>query len=479
MTLRSRLLLAAALFVVVLAAVGYSLIRTVETSQLHQADNQLTSTLPISLGVAQNAPIPGANHPTPPDGNVGFSDTYLALIVDGHRQTIASPQSANGATPQTPRPQILSGTSVPAATGGLRIATVGSLHGHGRWRAVLLQTPNRTQILAAIYLGPLDATAAQLRSAVLAAGGIVALILLVSGFWLERLGLRPIAEMKDVAVAIAAGDRSRRATPTPASRSEAAQLARALNSMLDRQNAIEDQLRQFLADVSHELRTPTSVIFGLSQLWRQGDLRDGNALADAMRRIGRESTRMRGLVEELMLLARLDVGTPIQSQPVDIGDLARDVLADAESTHPSRHLQADIADHVIADGDPTALRRVVSNLVTNALIHTPSTSSIIVRVNKTTNSALLEVTDTGPGMDPAESAHAFDRFWRGETSRTRPGSGLGLSIAQSVVNAHHGRIHLKTTPEQGTTVKVELPPPQTAAPSSANQQPATQPNVRE
>jgi len=301
-----------------------------------------------------------------------------------------------------------------------------------------------------------DATAAQLREALLVAAAVVAVILLASGFWLERLGLRPIAEMTAVADAIVAGDRSRRVTTSP-SGGEAGHLAQAINSMLDKQKAIEDQLRQFVADASHELRTPTSVISGFTQLWRQGDLRHGEELEDAMRRIGQESNRMRCLVDELMLLARLDEGAPLQTESVDVGELIRDVLTDSTSTHPSRRITALVADHVSVQGDPTALRRVFSNLVINALVHTPTTSPIVVRVHKAAGSAIVEIADSGPGMDPTDSAHAFDRFWRGQASRTRAGSGLGLSIVKAVVHAHAGQIHLDTSPERGTTFQVVLP----------------------
>ena len=199
----------------------------------------------------------------------------------------------------------------------MKPTTVSSLNGSGRWRAALLGIPDNQQLLVAAFMGPVDSTTAELRTAVLVAGAIAVLILLAAGFWIEQLGLRPIARMRGVAEAILAGDRRQR-VPISSAGAETADLARALNSVLDQQQAIEDRLRQFLADASHELRTPTSVISGLTQLWRQGDLRDGEALEDAMRRIGQESGRMKGLVEELLLLARLDEGMPLHRQPVDL-----------------------------------------------------------------------------------------------------------------------------------------------------------------
>lgn len=457
MSLRARLLIAAGLLVVVLVGIGVALMRTVESSQLRQVDDQLNAAFPIAAGLARNngGTAPGTaprTTPRPPDRRYQLSDDYVAVITKGKRTTISSPQSAKGAIPAVPPVESFrAGLGLPFSA-----RTVGSVHGSGRWRAVALADPDGSDVVVAVYMGPTDATASELRDALLAAAGFVALILVASAFWLERLGLRPITETRKVAEAIAAGDRSRRVPATP-SGGEAQRLSEAFNAMLDKQNDIEDQLRQFVADASHELRTPTAVISGLAQLWRQGDLRDGEALEDAMHRIGQESSRMRGLVEELLLLARLDEGAGMSSEPVDVGDVVTSVLEDAESTNPSRSIEARVAPGAVVEGDQVALRRVVSNLVTNALIHTPAASPITVKVEQIGPMVVLEVGDAGPGMEPATSDHAFDRFWRAESSRTRSGSGLGLPIAQAVVTAHGGTIELQTSPRAGTTVWVRLP----------------------
>lgn len=448
MTLRARLLAAAVLLIVSLAVSGLLIIRTVENSELNQIDDQLRATVPIALGIGRN-PQPPSSIPPRFIRTDSLTDRYLAVVVDGHRTTLASPQQAKGAEPNTP-------ARVATSINSADPTTVGSIHRSGRWRAILLKTPNGNEELVAVYMGSVDATASQLRAAVLAAGGLMALILTAAGFWIERLGLRPITRMKTVAEAIIAGDRKRRVTPA-ASAGEAADLAVALNSMLDQQNEIEGRLRQFVADASHELRTPTAVISGVAQLWRQGELRQGQELEDAMRRIGQESTRMRALVEELLLLARLDEGMPLQNESVDLGDVVTEVLEAATSTHPTRSVRTEIVGDVTVHGEPGALRRVAGNLITNSLIHTPATSSVTVRLARNDYTAILEVSDGGPGMDPSEAAHAFDRFWRGETSRTRTGSGLGLSIARAIVEAHGGAIDLDTSADRGTTVTVTLP----------------------
>jgi two-component system OmpR family sensor kinase len=450
MNLRTRLLAAAVLLVSCLAVSGYLIIRTVENAELHQLDSQLNNSIPIAAGVARNRPPPSGYPPqvAQPDR---LSDTYLAVVAGGQRTTIAAPQGANGREPQTP-------STISSSIASAKPTTVPSVNGSGRWRAIVLQTPDGNQLLLAVFMGPIDSTTTELKTAVFVAAGVTAIILLAVGIWIEQLGLRPIARMKRTAEAILAGDRDQRIDASRAG-AETADLASALNSMLDQQQAIEDRLRQFVADASHELRTPTSVISGLSQLWRQGDLRDGQALQDAMRRIGQESARIKTLVEELLLLARLDEGMPIPRQPLDLTALVDDVLADAASTNPSRHITAHLAPHVQVAGDQVALHRVVSNLITNALIHTPAHSALTVTLSSIQPTVCrLEIRDGGPGMTPNEAAHAFDRFWRAETSRIRTGSGLGLPIAQAIVTAHGGTIDLRTTPQDGTTVRIELPP---------------------
>jgi two-component system OmpR family sensor kinase len=450
MTLRARLLAAAVLLISSLGVSGYLIIRTVETSELQQLDNQLRTSIPIAARIARNSAPPSTEAPPTPRAE-SLSDSYLAVITAGKRTVIAQPQAVKGKEPRIP-------TSVASSITTARPVTVPSVSGSGRWRAILSRTPDGREVLVAAYMGAVDATTSELRTAVIVAGGVVAAVLLAAGFWIERLGLRPIAAMKQVAEAIVAGDRKRRVAAAT-SGAETADLAAAFNSMLDEQNVIEDRLRQFVADASHELRTPTAVISGLTQLWRQGDLRDGQALQDAMRRIGQESARMRALVEELLLLARLDEGTPLHYEAVDLTALVGDVLENAASTHPSREIIVHLDPAVSVPGEPAALRRVVSNLVTNALIHTEPSSAITVRLTGRRTESLLAISDAGPGMDTTQAGHAFDRFWRAESSRTRMGSGLGLSIAQAIVAAHGGDIRLESTPKKGTVVRVRLPIP--------------------
>ncbi|MGA3146090.1 MAG: HAMP domain-containing sensor histidine kinase [Acidimicrobiales bacterium] len=308
----------------------------------------------------------------------------------------------------------------------------------------------------AISLNQVDATVNRLRLAVLGAGLVIFGVLIAAGFWVGRLGLRPIAEVTEVADAITAGDRSRRVTGGRQG-TEAAHLAQAFNVMLDEQQSTEVRLRQFIADASHELRTPVSVIMGIADLWRQGDLRSGGLRDDAMRRIGQSSAQMAGLVEDLLLLARLDEGRLLDRTCVDIVSLAHDAVLDASATNPTREIRVVNDGPVVTEGDPAALRQVIVNLITNCLRHTPPTATVAVRMYQVQGCAVLEVEDSGPGMDSESAAHAFDRFWRGEASRTRAGTGLGLPIVAGLVTAHGGHVTLDSSPSRGTEVRVFLP----------------------
>jgi two-component system OmpR family sensor kinase len=329
------------------------------------------------------------------------------------------------------------------------------VEGSGSWRATLQVLPDGNQVLVAVPLDQVQATTDRLTIAVLIAGLVVMLAMGAAGWWLLRLGLQPIAEVTDVADAIAGGDRSRR-VGEGVSGTEAAHLARAFNVMLDEQEAVEAKLRRFVADASHELRTPVSAISGFTDLWRQGAIDEGQ-LEDVMRRIGQESARMRGLVEDLLLLARLDEGPALARESVDLSGLLADARLDASATHPSRTILVQAPAPVVVEGDEARLRQVVGNLVSNALIHTDPEARVLLRAERQGDVALLSVADDGAGMTTEEATRAFDRFWRADPARARSGAGLGLAIVRSVMEAHGGTVRLQTAPGAGTTVQIVLP----------------------
>jgi two-component system OmpR family sensor kinase len=228
----------------------------------------------------------------------------------------------------------------------------------------------------------------------------------------------------------------------------------------------EERMRRFVADASHELRTPLTSIRGFAELYRQGAVTSPDDLRRMMRRVEEEATRMGLLVEDLLLLARLDQQRPLEQTSVDLLVLTADAVHDARAVQPDRPIELEItADTApVVVGDEARLRQVIGNLVTNALTHTPRETPVTVRLATTSAGdgrawALIGVSDEGPGLEAAEAARVFERFYRADKSRTRAqgGSGLGLSIVAALVAAHGGQVDVVTAPGEGATFTVRLP----------------------
>jgi len=239
----------------------------------------------------------------------------------------------------------------------------------------------------------------------------------------------------------------------------------------------EERMRRFVADASHELRTPLTSIRGFAELYRQGAVGSSEDVARLMQRIETEGARMGVLVEDMLLLARLDQQRPLTITPVDLAEIAGDAVHDARAVQPDRpvalHLDESLTDVPVVLGDDGRLRQVVGNLVTNALTHTPPDARVTVSLAEDADApgmVVLRVADTGPGMAEADAARVFERFYRADASRNRAagGTGLGLAIVASLVRAHGGTVDLTTAPGRGATFTVRLPrsgpPAGTAAP---------------
>jgi two-component system OmpR family sensor kinase len=222
--------------------------------------------------------------------------------------------------------------------------------------------------------------------------------------------------------------------------------------------ANEARLRQFVADASHELRTPLTSIRGYAELWRAGGLRGGGDVDDAMRRMEQEARRMGLLVDDMLLLARLDQGRPLETTALALDRLVDEAVRDARAVEPDRPIDL-VADPVTVTGDDHRLRQVVGNLLANARLHTPPGTPVHVSVRAVGERVRLEVADEGPGLEPEMAARVFERFYRGDPARTRAsgGSGLGLSIVAAVAEAHGGRVSVDTAPGAGARFVVELP----------------------
>jgi two-component system OmpR family sensor kinase len=359
-------------------------------------------------------------------------------------------------------PRVLNGT----------LFTVGSTNGTMRWRVVPGHLSDGSATFAvAVPLRGVDTTVQRMLTFSILIGLAVIAACALLGWYGVRRAFRPLTQIEDTAAAIAAGDLTRR-IPEPVAQDEVASLSRSLNAMLAQieqsfavREASEERMREFVADASHELRTPLAAVRGYAELYRQGAVTGVDDVTSTMRRIEDESIRMGGLVNDLLILTRLDRKRPLERGPVDLTVLAADAVQDARALDPSRKvrlvgLSGDVEPTTI-EGDEAKLRQVVTNLVGNAVNHTPEGTGIEIAVGSgAPGHARLEVRDHGAGVDPVKARKVFERFYRADPSRVRGhggGNGLGLAIVAAIVSAHDGQVGVAATPGGGATFVVDLP----------------------
>jgi two-component system, OmpR family, sensor kinase len=296
-------------------------------------------------------------------------------------------------------------------------------------------------------------------------------------FFGVRFSLRPIRRVTSTAREVTAelspegAGLDRRVPVAPhESQSEAGQMAESVNTLLGAVEtqfaarvASEERMRQFMADASHELRTPLTSIRGyaeLARMRRANGAADVDTESDTFDRIESEGTRMSRLVEDLLLLARSDQGSVPHIEPIDIHDLIADAVEGVQAAHPDRRIDVVVDPDVQLSGDYDQLLRVLRNLMTNAAVHTAPAGPIRVRAYRDGGDSVIRVDDSGPGLRPEEAAQVFDRFWRADKARTRArgGTGLGMSIVRSIVEAHGGSVRFDSAVATGSTVTVRLPP---------------------
>jgi two-component system OmpR family sensor kinase len=466
MTLRARVLVGMAVIAVVLAGSSYVIARSTEARLMDGVDNQLDDLL-VPAVVAADRHF---------DEAVACSETQEASVADRPSAAFVGVVIPDGPTCPSIEPNVGEGMPTPVVqhTAAERSAlsgepfTVLSEDSEMRYRVLATVSPTtRNLVFVALPLDDLDASVDKLVGVEVAATLTVLGALGLVAFWVIHLGVRPVKQMTATATAIAAGDLSPR-VPEVDPGTEAGQLGRALNRMLgrierafDRRTRSEEQLRQFLADASHELRTPVTTIRGYAELYQAGGLSGPDELDEAMRRTGQEAVRMGRLVEDMLLLARLDQGRPLQSMPVDVATLVADAWRDAGAVDPDRTIALDNDGPLMVRGDSDRLRQVIGNLLGNAMVHTPPGTPIEVTAGlaETGDRAVITIVDHGPGMSEEAVAHAFERFYRADRSRARShgGSGLGLSIVHAIVTSHGGTVTLTSTEGEGTTARVELP----------------------
>jgi two-component system OmpR family sensor kinase len=356
--------------------------------------------------------------------------------------------------------------AAPKVTGAVpldRPFTADAASGGLRYR-VIAESRGPDTILIAAPLTDLNATLSRLLVIEAIVTVTVIALVIFAGLALVRFGLRPLREIEVTADAIAAGDLSRRIDVAPEG-TEVGRLGRALNVMLARieqafaeRKASEDRLRRFVGDASHELRTPLAAVQAYAELFDRGARHRPEDLERAMHGIEKESRRMGLLVDDLLLLARLDQRRPLERAPVAVDEVVRDAVEAARMIEPDRSIALETEPAVVL-GDRARLRQVVDNLLANVRSHTPTGAAASVRVSRRNGHALIEVADTGPGMDGEQVDKAFERFYRADPSRARDagGAGLGLAIVRAIAEAHDGTTAITATPGDGATVTVDLP----------------------
>ena len=458
LSLRARLLLAVlALATVGLLAADIATYSSLSSFLIDRTDSSLRDT-------AHSISQPGGDLGTriaPPGTVVQVRSLDGTTVV----ATVARPELPGYAAPAPKLPATIRPPKDTAGPEAVSYFTVGSASDGGRYRVrASIEDGATGMLVVATSLEDVDSTLHRLLLiealvTILVIGGIAAL-----GLWVVRLGLRPLGEIEDTAAAIAAGDLSRRVERAE-ERTEVGRLGLSLNAMLTQietsfraQEASERRLRRFVADASHELRTPLAAVRAYAELFERGASARPADLERSMSGISRESERMSVLVDDLLLLARLDDGRPLERVPVELDDVVGEAVETSQAVDPGRPIELR-AERAVVVGDRVRLRQIVDNLLANVRAHTPAGTPVSVSLTRVNGSAEIAVSDAGPGLDDEHLEHVFERFYRADASRARAsgGVGLGLAIVAAVAEAHGGSVSASSEPGHGATFRIALP----------------------
>jgi two-component system, OmpR family, sensor kinase len=467
LSLRARLVLG----VIVLAAVGLIAADIATYTSLRSfLFDRIDNTIDAAHQGVEAAVFGGGSGPAPFQTLTATvpGDCIQVRRLDGSVVGSTCIPAFRGASSPRP-PDLPARISIPKGHPGVdRVArfNVHAVRGGDRYRvraSIEPQAANYILIIAA-PLSSVDSTLHRLFLIELLVTVAVLAALGALGLWVVRIGLRPLREIQGTAAAIAAGDLTQRVERAE-ERTEVGRLGLALNAMLGQiesafkaQEASEARLRRFVADASHELRTPLAAVRAYAELFERGAGRKPDELARAMGGIGRESRRMSLLVEDLLLLARLDEGRPLEREPVELEQVVGEAVETAQTVEPDRPIEFS-AEHAVVLGDRERLRQVVDNLLSNVRSHTPPAAPVRVDVSTSDGYALVQVADSGPGLTEEQLRQVFERFYRADPSRSREsgGVGLGLSIVAAVAAAHGGSATASSEPGKGAVFAVWLP----------------------
>jgi two-component system OmpR family sensor kinase len=485
-TLLFRLVVALVLADVATSWVVYNLL-------LRNLDAQLSAT---SVLMSQYVSAQSASHRAP-DLTATTSTQWEQAALSGMLPSLMLMRLSNGTTQQIGSEPTIGAAMKPgpAGSGTDKDGAVFYTGNQGsityRVRVSRLPSDAGTLVLATSRQGVLT-TMKHIAGAEAITGLLAFCLVGLVASWRIKRQMRPFELMGEQIVLIGSGDLDQRVTPADPS-TELGRVGDSVNLMLTRlehafndQRASENRLRRFIADASHELRTPLASIRGYAELFRRGASSRPQDLALAMRRIESEASRMGVLVDELLLLARLDSGRPLERAIVDLSALVEDAARDSRAADPRWPIETtgdEAADPVHVIGDADRLRQVLANLLSNVRAHTPPGTRATIGARRAGEEAVLEVADEGPGLDEAKQQLVFERFYRADASRGRgdgaAGSGLGLSIVRSVAEAHGGTATVRSRPGEGATFTLRLPLAGTARAGSAETAASARPTEEE
>lgn len=474
-TLRSRLVVATAAVVAgVLLAVGIASIVTLNNSVTSVVDKQLTG----SMAALQHS-VEKFHNGSAPNGQPAYTKTLIdytghgpgsiiALLENG---TVTDSARFSDSDAETLSPTVAAQLEAADLQPGAHASLV--LDGYGSYRLVAEEDSAGNLMVAGVSMANADAAVLQ-ETIIMIALALLALGIIVVGvIVVVRLALRPLDRVVHTAVEVtgielgrgdvAISPRVAEADTDP--RTEIGKVGEALNSLLAHMDdalavraATDKRMRRFVTDASHELRTPLAAIQGYAELTRQDAASLPEITEYSLARIESEAKRMNTLVSELLLLARLDEGQDLHLDQVDLGEIVLNAVSDVTAVSPARHWNAVVPDApALVSGDRERLHQVVLNLLSNASVHTPEGTTVTATVVAHDEVVELAVADDGPGIDPELVPELFERFARGDSSRSRRAgsSGLGLAIVASIVEAHDGTIAVESTPE-GTVFTIRL-----------------------
>ncbi len=470
MSIRARLTIAIAIVVLVVVAVlGTVVVQTTQATLIGQVDDQVIGfadrSKPKDYGdESKGDDQDGSPGQGPGDGDPTARNDFALLVYAANGEVrhadyygYANDPKALPDCPEIPSPEL------DAILG--EVTTLRSTDDTLSYRTLIQETDTGSYLAVGAPLTDVEAAMSNLLRVVLVASAAALLVAIGICWWVIRHGLQPVDHMVATAAAIADGDLGARIdSPDPAT--ELGRLGAALNEMMgkiqvadDARTAGEVRLRRFVADAAHELRTPLTSLRGYAELYRQGALADDASVTNAMGRIESEGARMARLVDDLLLLARLDQDRGLERAPVDLGALVADAVEDFRVVSPDRPVTLMVEPGVTASGDRLRLRQVVDNLLANARTHTPTGTSVRVTVAREGGIAVLTVADSGPGIAAEDQERIFERFWRADPARirSRGGTGLGLAIVASLVEAHGGSIAIESEVGAGAAFIVRLP----------------------